>query len=145
MGISSLLLIGAWGAGHCTGMLAKSHGFGESVLWVISLLLSLLVLSLDVYWYIKKSGTDRSELKTQKILFTATTGISVLLFVILNGFRSFNIFFAGWDIHFRLKNITDFMVSFVVFMLVSAILTVIAWIKYKQTLATPTRTGTGTP
>ena len=142
IGISSLLLIGAGGAGHCAGMLTKSYGFGENALWIIALILSVLVLSLDVFWYIKKSGTDKSDLKNQGVLFTTTTGISVLLFVILNGSKSISFLFAGWDIHLRLKNATDFMVFFVAFMLVSAILTIIAWIKYKKIPATPPRTGT---
>jgi len=145
IGISSLLLIGAWGAGHCAGMLTKSYGFGENALWIIALILSVLVLSLDVFWYIKKSGTDKSDLKNQGVLFTTTTGISVLLFVILNGSKSISFLFAGWDIHLRLRNATDFMVFFVAFMLVSAILTIIAWIKYKKISATPPRTGTATP
>ena len=145
IGISSLLLIGAWGAGHCAGMLTKSYGFGENALWIIALLFSVLVLSLDVFWYIKKSGTDKSDLKNQGVLFTTTTGISVLLFVILNGSKSISFLFAGWDIHLRLRNATDFMVFFVAFMLVSAILTIIAWIKYKKISATPPRTGTATP
>ena len=145
IGISSLLLIGAWGAGHCAGMLAKSYGFGENALWIIALILSVLVLSLDVFWYIKKSGTDKSDLKNQGVLFTTTTGISVLLFVILNCSKSISFLFAGWDIHLRLRNATDFMVFFVAFMLVSAILTIIAWIKYKKIPATPPRTGTATP
>lgn len=142
IGISSLLFIGAWGAGHSAGMLAKSYGFGENALWIIALILSVLVLSLDVFWYIKKSGTDKSDLKNQGVLFTTTTGISVLLFVILNGSKSISFLFAGWDIHLRLRNATDFMVFFVAFMLVSAILTIIAWIKYKKIPATPPRTGT---
>jgi hypothetical protein len=145
IGISSLLLVGAWGAGHCAGMLTKSYGFGENALWIIALLLSVLVLSLDVYWYIKKSGTDKSDLRTQGVLFAATTGISVLLFIILNGSKTFGFLFAGWDIHLRLRNATDFMVFFVAFMLVSAILTIIAWIKYNKIPATPPRTGTATP
>jgi hypothetical protein len=145
IGISSLLFIGAWGAGHSAGMLAKSYGFGENALWIIALILSVLVLSLDVFWYIKKSGTDKSDLKNQGVLFTTTTGISVLLFVILNGSKSISFLFAGWDIHLRLRNATDFMVFFVAFMLVSAILTIIAWIKYKKIPATPPRTGTATP
>ena len=142
IGISSLLLVGAWGAGRCAGMLTKSYGFGENALWIIALILSVLVLSLDVFWYIKKSGTDKSDLKNQGVLFTTTTGISVLLFVILNGSKSISFLFAGWDIHLRLRNVTDFMVFFVAFMLVSAILTIIAWIKYKKIPATPPRTGT---
>ena len=142
IGISSLLLVGAWGAGRCAGMLTKSYGFGENALWIIALILSVLVLSLDVFWYIKKSGTDKSDLKNQGVLFTTTTGISVLLFVILNGSKSISFLFAGWDIHLRLRNATDFMVFFVAFMLVSAILTIIAWIKYKKIPATPPRTGT---
>ena len=142
IGISSLLLVGAWGAGRCAGMLTKSYCFGENALWIIALILSVLVLSLDVFWYIKKSGTDKSDLKNQGVLFTTTTGISVLLFVILNGSKSISFLFAGWDIHLRLRNVTDFMVFFVAFMLVSAILTIIAWIKYKKIPATPPRTGT---
>jgi hypothetical protein len=142
IGISSLLFIGAWGAGHSAGMLAKSYGFGENALWIVVLILSVLVLSFDVYWFIKKSGTDRSDLKNQGVLFTTTTGISVLLFLVLNGSKSFSIMFAGWKVHLRLRNVTDFMVFFATFMLASAILAIIAWVKYNKTPATPPRTGT---
>lgn len=145
IGISSLLFIGAWGAGHSAGMLAKSYGFGENALWIIALILSVLVLSLDVYWYIKKSSTDKSDLRNQGVFFAATTGISVLLFLVLNGSKSFNIMFAGWEAHLRLRNVTDFMVFFATFMLVSAILAIIAWVKYNKAPATPPRTGTATP
>ncbi len=142
IGISSLLFIGAWGAGHSAGMLAKSYGFGENALWIVALILSVLVLSFDVYWFIKKSGTDRSDLKNQGVLFTTTTGISVLLFLVLNGSKSFSIMFAGWEMRLRLRNLTDFMVFFVAFTLVSLILSIIAWVKYNKTSATPPRTGT---
>lgn len=145
IGISSLLFIGAWGAGHSAGMLVKSYGVGESALWVVSIILSISILAFNVYWYVKKAGTVKTELRGQGILFSTMTGISVLLFLILNGSKSFNFLIAGWEIRFRLRNLTDFMVFFVAFTLVSLILSIIAWVKYNKTSATPPRTGTATP
>lgn len=143
IGISSLIFVGAWGAGHSAGMLAtKSYGFGENAFWVIYLILSVLVLSLDVYWFIKKSGTDKGDMRNHGLLFSTMTGISILLFLVLNGFKSFSIMFAGWEVRFRLRNVTDFVVFFAMFVLVSAILAIIAWVKYNKTPVTLPGTGT---
>lgn len=142
VGVSLLLLIGAWGAGRCAGMLADSYGFGENTLWGLCLILSISVLCLDIYWYLKKLGTDRGVLRGQASLFTTMAGISALLFLILSGSQSFDFLFGGWNLEFKLKNLTEFVVFFATFMLVSSVLAIIAWAKYRTRIPAPT---TGTP
>ena len=144
IGVSLLLFVGAWGAGRCAGMLADAYGFGETFLWGLCLILSISVLCLDIYWYLKRLGTDRRVLRGQAALFTTMTGISVLLFLILSGSQSFDFLFGGWNLEFKLKNVTDFIVSSVAFMLVSSVLAIIAWVKYRTRTPAPT-TGTHTP
>lgn len=137
IGVSLLLLVGAWGAGRCAGMLAAVYGFGETFLWGLCLILSVFVLCLDIYWYLKKSGTNKGVLRGQAALFTTMAGISVLLFLILSGFQSFDFLFGGWNLEFRLENVTDFVVFSVAFMLVSSVLAIIAWVKYRTRIPTP--------
>lgn len=131
IGISSLLFIGAWGAGHSAGMLAKSYGVGESALWVVSIILSISILAFNVYWYVKKAGTERKVLRSQGTLFTTMTGISVVLFVLLQGIRRFSFMFAGWEVRLKMKDPTEFIVFFTAFILVAAILSIMAWVKYR--------------
>lgn len=135
--VSLLLFIGAWGAGRCAGMLAAAYGFGETFLWGLCLILSVFVLCLDIYWYLKKSGTDRGVLRGQATLFTTMAGISVLSFLILSGSQSFDFLFGGWNLEFRLENVTDFIVSSITFMLVSSVLAIIAWVKYRTRTPAP--------
>ena len=129
--ISSLLLIGAWGAGYSAGMISDSIGFGNSFLWSLGLIGSVLILGLDVLWYIKKSSS-KEQIRSQASLFTVVAGISAILLIIMSGSRSFDFAFAGWECDFRLRSTSNFMVFSVAFMLVSVILAVIAWVKYKM-------------
>ena len=112
----------------------------------IVLFLLCLVFAVGMLTFLKTCGAkeDGSFMNCQWA-WRAVTGISVLLFLILNGSKSFNFLIAGWEIRLRLRNLTDFMVFFVAFTLVSLILSIIAWVKYNKTSATPPRTGTATP
>ncbi len=135
--ISALIFLGSWGAGHCAGVLADSYGFGQNVLWGLLLILSISVLCLDIYWYLKSSGTDRGVLRGQAVFFTTMAGIFVLSFLILSGSQSFDFLFGGWNLEFRLENVTDFLVFSVAFMFVSSVLAIIAWVKYRTGAPAP--------
>ncbi len=126
--IVSLLFVGAWGAGYSAGKLVDSYGFGEHFVY---LLLAIAVLASCVYWYLKKSGTERKVLRSQGTLFTTMTGISVVLFVLLQGIRRFSFMFAGWEVRLKMKDPTEFIVFFAAFILVAAILSIMAWVKYR--------------
>lgn len=128
--IVSLLFVGAWGAGYSAGKLVDSYGFGEHFVYVLALLLAIAVLASCVYWYLKKSGTERKVLRSQGTLFTTMTGISVVLFVLLQGIRRFSVGFAGWEVRLKMKDPTEFIVFFAAFILVAAILSIMAWVKY---------------
>jgi len=142
LGICSLLFIGAWGSGYAAGMIAKSYGFGNKFLWILALVLFLVILAADVYWYIKEISTENEkiELRNQGELFTTLTGISVIGFFILNSSKTFHFLYGGWDVHLRLKSQVDWMVFFVSFTLVAAIISIIAWVKYNKPVPVRPRT-----
>lgn len=142
LGTSLLLLLGAWGCGYSAGMIAKAYGFGNKFIWILALIFFLAILAADVYWYIKQTSTegDKTEIRNQGQLYSTMTGISVIVFFILNSSKSFHYLFAGWDVHLRLKSQVDWMVFFVSFTLVAAIISIIAWVNYNKPVPVRPRT-----